>query len=107
MNIISGPISRTCYLNFDIKFLCYNFCPCQIRDELQSFVTVRVPLYVSYLYHAPDTRAGWTHFDHKANMDMTFVYDTAVVWQYGIGAPEGTQLKGEYIVEFTPIEQTG
>ena len=46
----------------------------EVRDSAKSYLTVRVPLYVSYVY----TKAprGWTQIDHRTNMEFSFFYDT-------------------------------
>ncbi|KAJ8286924.1 hypothetical protein GJAV_G00044950 [Gymnothorax javanicus] len=53
----------------------------QARDSAQSFLTVRVPLYVSYIYvTAP---RGWASLEHHTEMEMSFLYDT-ILWKTGI-----------------------
>ncbi|XP_007496032.2 extracellular matrix organizing protein FRAS1 isoform X2 [Monodelphis domestica] len=53
----------------------------QVRDSAQSFLTVHVPLYVSYIYvTAP---RGWASLDHHTEMEFSFFYDT-VLWRTGI-----------------------
>ncbi|XP_061880359.1 extracellular matrix organizing protein FRAS1-like [Entelurus aequoreus] len=53
----------------------------QVRDSAQSFLTVQVPLYVSYIYvTAP---RGWASLEHHTEMDFSFFYDT-VLWRTGI-----------------------
>lgn len=66
----------------------------QVRDLTRSHLSVRVPLYVSYIYHSPSALGGWMHFDHSSHLKMSFTYDTAVLWKDGIGTPEGSVLKG-------------
>lgn len=61
---------------------------------VQSYVTLRVPLFVSYLFHSPAGAGGWQHFDLKAELRLTFVYDTAILWDDGIGSPPGAELQG-------------
>ncbi|XP_051540724.1 extracellular matrix organizing protein FRAS1-like [Myxocyprinus asiaticus] len=53
----------------------------QVRDSAQSFLTVQVPLYVSYIYvMAP---RGWASLEHHTEMEFSFFYDT-VLWRTGI-----------------------
>ncbi|OWK55263.1 Extracellular matrix protein FRAS1 [Lonchura striata] len=55
----------------------------QVRDSAQSFLTVHVPLYVSYIYvTAP---RGWASLEHHTEMEFSFFYDT-VLWRTGIQA---------------------
>lgn len=62
-------------------------------NSVQSYVSVRVPLYVSYVFHSAATT--WQHSDLSTELKMTFVYDTAILWRQGIGPPDDSQLKGE------------
>ncbi|KAG7271527.1 hypothetical protein CRUP_007516 [Coryphaenoides rupestris] len=53
----------------------------QVRDSAQSFLTVQVPLYVSYIYvTAP---RGWASLEHHTEMEFSFFYDT-ILWRTGI-----------------------
>uniref|UniRef100_A0A8C0T909 Extracellular matrix organizing protein FRAS1 n=1 Tax=Canis lupus familiaris TaxID=9615 RepID=A0A8C0T909_CANLF len=53
----------------------------QVRDSAQSFLTIHVPLYVSYIYvTAP---RGWASLEHHTEMEFSFFYDT-VLWRTGI-----------------------
>uniref|UniRef100_A0A8C6YA37 VWFC domain-containing protein n=1 Tax=Naja naja TaxID=35670 RepID=A0A8C6YA37_NAJNA len=53
----------------------------QVRDSAQSFLTVHVPLYVSYVYvTAP---RGWASLEHHTEMEFSFFYDT-ILWRTGI-----------------------
>ncbi|XP_023676521.2 extracellular matrix organizing protein FRAS1 isoform X1 [Paramormyrops kingsleyae] len=53
----------------------------QVRDSTQSFLTVQVPLYVSYIYvTAP---RGWASLEHHTEMEFSFFYDT-ILWRTGI-----------------------
>ncbi len=61
---------------------------------VQSYVSLRVPLYVSYVYHSPVGK-GWQHFDQETELRLTFVYDTAILWDQGIGTPPEAELQGE------------
>ncbi|BFZ14656.1 hypothetical protein BsWGS_17695 [Bradybaena similaris] len=61
----------------------------QVLNVKQSFVSVKVPLFVSYVFHSPVARGGWLHYDMTSNLQLTFVYDTSILWQNGISSPEG------------------
>lgn len=37
---------------------------------------------------------GWQHFDLQSELKLTFVYDTAILWQDGIGSPPEAELQG-------------
>lgn len=61
----------------------------QVRDSAQSFLTVHVPLYVSYVYvTAP---RGWASLEHHTEMEFSFFYDT-VLWRTGIPTDVLTRL---------------
>uniref|UniRef100_A0A8C5P024 Fras1 related extracellular matrix protein 2 n=1 Tax=Jaculus jaculus TaxID=51337 RepID=A0A8C5P024_JACJA len=66
----------------------------QVLNLVQSYVTLRVPLYVSYVFHSPAGVGGWQHFDLKSELRLTFVYDTAILWNEGIGSPPEAELQG-------------
>ncbi|XP_003799755.1 FRAS1-related extracellular matrix protein 2 [Otolemur garnettii] len=66
----------------------------QVLNLVQSYVTLRVPLYVSYVFHSPVGAGGWQHFDLKSELRLTFVYDTAILWKDGIGSPPEAELQG-------------
>ncbi|XP_008575110.1 PREDICTED: FRAS1-related extracellular matrix protein 2 [Galeopterus variegatus] len=66
----------------------------QVLNLVQSYVTLRVPLYVSYVFHSPVGAGGWQHFDLKSELRLTFVYDTAILWNEGIGSPPEAELQG-------------
>lgn len=63
---------------------------------VQSYVTLRVPLFVSYVFHSPVAVGGWQHFDLQSELKLTFVYDTAILWQDGIGSPPEAELQGVF-----------
>ncbi|KAG7272327.1 hypothetical protein CRUP_011252 [Coryphaenoides rupestris] len=52
-------------------------CPL-VLNLVQSYVTLRVPLHVSYVFHSPVGAGGWQHFDLQSELRLTFVYDTAI-----------------------------
>ncbi|KAM4807701.1 FRAS1-related extracellular matrix protein 3 [Rhinophrynus dorsalis] len=66
----------------------------QVLNLVQSYVTLRVPLYVSYVFHSPAAVGGWQHFDLQSELRLTFVYDTAILWNDGIGSPPESELQG-------------
>ncbi|KAM9318366.1 FRAS1-related extracellular matrix protein 2b [Pholidichthys leucotaenia] len=66
----------------------------QVLNLVQSFVTLRVPLHVSYVFHSPVGAGGWQHFDLQSELRLTFVYDTAILWRDGIGSPPEADLQG-------------
>ena len=66
----------------------------QVLNLVQSYVTLRVPLHVSYVFHSPVGSGGWQHFDLQSELKLTFVYDTAILWQDGIGSPPEAELQG-------------
>ncbi|KAK7098028.1 hypothetical protein V1264_004919 [Littorina saxatilis] len=60
----------------------------QVLNLKQSYVAMRVPLFVSYVFHSPVARGGWLHYDLRSALQLTFVYDTSILWQNGISSPE-------------------
>ncbi|KFM78096.1 FRAS1-related extracellular matrix protein 2, partial [Stegodyphus mimosarum] len=79
----------------------------QVLNLVQSYVSVRVPLYVSYIFHSPVATGGWQHNDLSSQLRLTFVYDTAILWQHGIGAPEESHLQGYLYPTRMTIGQDG
>lgn len=73
-----------------------SFSPIQVLNLVQSYVTLRVPLYVSYVFHSPVGTGGWQHFDLQSELRLTFVYDTAILWKDGIGSPPQAELQGRW-----------
>lgn len=67
----------------------------QSRDISQSQLTVRVPLFVSYVYRVPRTRGDWVHYDHAMFLRLHLTYDTAVLLNNGVQTPEGGLFNGE------------
>lgn len=67
----------------------------QVLNLIQSYVTLRVPLHVSYVFHSPVGVGGWQHFDLQSELRLTFVYDTAILWRDGIGSPPEAELQGK------------
>ncbi|GBL64920.1 Extracellular matrix protein FRAS1, partial [Araneus ventricosus] len=50
------------------------------RDTDQTYVTVLLPLYVTYVFAAAPT--GWTSLEHRTEMEFSFYYDT-FLWKGG------------------------
>ncbi|KAG9351777.1 hypothetical protein JZ751_023028 [Albula glossodonta] len=67
----------------------------QVLNLVQSYVTLRVPLHVSYVFHSPVGVGGWQHFDLQSELRLTFVYDTAILWKEGISSPPQAELQGK------------
>ncbi|UYV62050.1 FREM2 [Cordylochernes scorpioides] len=57
------------------------------QNLAQSYVSVRLPLHVSYIYHAPHLPGNWRHHDLGTTLRLAFVYDSAQVWDRGLQAP--------------------
>ena len=65
----------------------------QVQNLVQSYVSLRLPLFVSYVYHSPVGK-GWQHYDLQTQLRMSFVYDTGIMWDQGIGTPPDADLRG-------------
>ncbi|KAM8897925.1 FRAS1-related extracellular matrix protein 2a [Spinachia spinachia] len=79
----------------------------QVLNLVQSYVTLRVPLYVSYVFHSPVGTGGWQHFDLQSELRLTFVYDTAILWTDGIGSPPKAELQGSLYPTSMRINEQG
>uniref|UniRef100_A0A3Q2CQN1 FRAS1 related extracellular matrix 2a n=1 Tax=Cyprinodon variegatus TaxID=28743 RepID=A0A3Q2CQN1_CYPVA len=79
----------------------------QVLNLVQSYVTLRVPLYVSYVFHSPLGTGGWQHFDLQSELRLTFVYDTAILWKDGIGSPPQAELQGSLYPTSMRINEQG
>uniref|UniRef100_A0A8C9VAQ1 Fras1 related extracellular matrix 3 n=1 Tax=Scleropages formosus TaxID=113540 RepID=A0A8C9VAQ1_SCLFO len=79
----------------------------QVLNLVQSYVTLRVPLFVSYVFHSPVAVGGWQHFDLQSELRLTFVYDTAILWQDGIGSPPEAELQGAMYPTSMRINEEG
>ncbi|XP_071953706.1 extracellular matrix organizing protein FRAS1-like [Antedon mediterranea] len=53
----------------------------QVRDMDKSYLTVTVPMYVSYIYVMAPT--GWASLDHKTEMEFSFFY-SSILWRTGL-----------------------
>ncbi|XP_061786816.1 FRAS1-related extracellular matrix protein 2-like [Nerophis lumbriciformis] len=79
----------------------------QVLNLVQSYVTLRVPLYVSYVFHSPAGAGGWQHFDLQSELRLTFVYDTAILWRDGVGSPPQAELQGALYPSSMRINRQG
>ncbi|XP_036379748.1 FRAS1-related extracellular matrix protein 2-like [Megalops cyprinoides] len=79
----------------------------QVLNLVQSYVTLRVPLYVSYVFHSPVGTGGWQHFDLQSELRLTFVYDTAILWKEGISSPPQAELQGALYPTSMRINEQG
>nr|XP_006628286.1 PREDICTED: FRAS1-related extracellular matrix protein 2 [Lepisosteus oculatus] len=79
----------------------------QVLNLVQSYVTLRVPLHVSYVFHSPVGAGGWQHFDLQSELRLTFVYDTAILWKDGIGSPPEAELQGALYPTSMRINELG
>ncbi|XP_076043694.1 extracellular matrix organizing protein FRAS1-like [Oratosquilla oratoria] len=53
----------------------------QVGSGGQSFLTVRLPLYVSYVYAA--SPPGWASLDHRTELSVSLYYNT-LLWHQGL-----------------------
>ncbi|XP_062873398.1 FRAS1-related extracellular matrix protein 2b [Trichomycterus rosablanca] len=79
----------------------------QVLNLVQSYVTLRVPLHVSYVFHSPVGVGGWQHFDLQSELRLTFVYDTAILWRDGVGSPPEAELQGALYPTSMRINEQG
>ncbi|XP_060554877.1 FRAS1-related extracellular matrix protein 2-like isoform X2 [Ruditapes philippinarum] len=56
----------------------------QVQDIRHSYVSLKLPLFVSYVYFSPELSYRWRHFDLNTELNLKFVYNTAILWQEGI-----------------------
>ncbi|KAK2490138.1 hypothetical protein MC885_014776 [Smutsia gigantea] len=89
-SLIRGARTLRFYRNLNLEACLWEF----VLNLVQSYVTLRVPLYVSYVFHSPAGAGGWQHFDLKSELRLTFVYDTAILWHDGVGSPPEAELQG-------------
>ncbi|XP_072552171.1 FRAS1-related extracellular matrix protein 2-like [Salminus brasiliensis] len=102
----------TCHAYYDMSELLSD-CGATITTDkqvecmlhlVQSFVSLRLPLFVSYLFNGP---SGWMTFDLHTEMKLTFVYDTSILWQQGISSPPDTELRGSLYPTSMRISEEG
>uniref|UniRef100_UPI001EAEB209 FRAS1-related extracellular matrix protein 2-like n=1 Tax=Oncorhynchus gorbuscha TaxID=8017 RepID=UPI001EAEB209 len=55
----------------------------------------------------PVAVGGWQHFDLQSELKLTFVYDTAILWQDGIGSPPEAELQGSMYPTSMRINEEG
>ncbi|XP_064481470.1 FRAS1-related extracellular matrix protein 2-like isoform X1 [Ornithodoros turicata] len=100
------------YKNLDLESCLWNFTAFYTLSELvsqcggainhdgqalnlvQSYVSVTVPLYVSYILHSSAAVGGWQHSDMVTELKISFVYNTAILWDHGISTPLDSRLNG-------------
>lgn len=56
-------------------------CFLQVKDNGKTYLTVRVPLYVYYLYTTAPV--GWGSLQHHTEMEFSFYYSN-ILWQTGL-----------------------
>ncbi|GIZ02711.1 extracellular matrix protein FRAS1 [Caerostris extrusa] len=81
------------------------------RDTDQTYVTVLLPLYVTYVFAAAPS--GWTTLEHRTELEFSFYYDT-FLWKSGSHADSslnatvgivrvGTNPAGHMFFEFKTV----
>ena len=65
------------------------------RDPAQSQLTLRVPLFVSFIYRLSTAAGDWVHYDHATFLRLSLAYDTAVLLKDGVQTPDGATLSGD------------
>lgn len=66
----------------------------QALNLVQSYVSMSVPLYVSYVLHSGAAVGGWQHSDMVTELKISFVYNTAILWDHGISTYLDSHLNG-------------
>ncbi|KAH7953982.1 hypothetical protein HPB49_014729 [Dermacentor silvarum] len=66
----------------------------QALNLVQSYVSMSVPLYVSYALHSTAALGGWQHSDMVTELKISFVYNTAILWDHGISTYLDSHLNG-------------
>ncbi|WAQ99627.1 FREM2-like protein, partial [Mya arenaria] len=56
----------------------------QMPGSPQSFVVVKLPLFVSYLYFTPGMRDTWRAHEVSRYLTLKFVYGTGTMWDQAI-----------------------
>jgi len=64
-----------------------------VHGLTQSQLTLRVPLYVSYVYRSKNS--DWLHYDHTTFLRLVLVYDTAVLINDGVQTSAGSIVQGK------------
>ncbi|CAL1537799.1 unnamed protein product, partial [Lymnaea stagnalis] len=52
----------------------------------QSYLSLNIPLHLSYVFHSPVNDKNWIHFDVASKLQLSFVYDTPMLWEKGISS---------------------
>jgi len=63
----------------------------QSADLTESYLSLVIPIYVSYVFHSPSAPGGWLHYDLVSNQRITFVYDTAMLLTDGVSNIQADQ----------------
>ncbi|XP_053399449.1 FRAS1-related extracellular matrix protein 2-like isoform X2 [Mercenaria mercenaria] len=80
----------------------------QVQDIKQSYVSLKVPLFVSYVYFSPQLSYRWRHFDLSTELKLKFVYNTAILWQEGISTlQEDTDIQAHLYPTSMRIQDDG
>lgn len=80
----------------------------KVQNVKQSYVTLKVPLYVSYVYFAPGATATWRHIVHSMPMKLKFVYYTATPWQKGLTLiQDNSNVKGQMFLTNLSVNGDG
>ncbi|GFO33130.1 extracellular matrix protein fras1-like [Plakobranchus ocellatus] len=58
----------------------------QVRQQSKTYLTVRVPLHVSYVFATAPV--GWSSLEHRTEMEVSFYYNS-VLWQSGLETEGG------------------
>ncbi|CAG0924729.1 unnamed protein product, partial [Notodromas monacha] len=67
----------------------------QVLNLVQSFVSVTVPLYMSYVAKDFSGSGGWIHQDMETNLKLTFMYNTAVLSDESVAAVSSRKSSGK------------
>uniref|UniRef100_L7LZ28 Putative fras1-related extracellular matrix protein 2 n=1 Tax=Rhipicephalus pulchellus TaxID=72859 RepID=L7LZ28_RHIPC len=66
-----------------------------------------VPLYVSYVLHSTAASGGWQHSDMVTELKISFVYNTAILWDHGISTYLDSHLNGSIYPTQMKINDNG
>ncbi|KAH9519928.1 FRAS1- extracellular matrix protein 2 [Bulinus truncatus] len=94
------------YKNLDLKTCMWNYekyfdfdelismCGGQLNVDsqlpyiVQSYMSVNIPLHVSYIFHSPALEKNWLNLDLTSKLHLAFTYDTPTPWEKGINSSE-------------------
>ncbi|XP_075544224.1 FRAS1-related extracellular matrix protein 2-like isoform X1 [Dermacentor variabilis] len=79
----------------------------QALNLVQSYVSMSVPLYVSYALHSTAALGGWQHSDMVTELKISFVYNTAILWDHGISTYLDSHLNGSIYPTQMRINENG